>query len=421
MRIFPHVICLPFLTLALSACSGSSSGDPDPAPLDTATPTLADGTTVDDSPIVIEDEIAGQLADVSEGDSTGDTLDAVTDDMDDALSDGSTDGSEVGEASGSTDGSDDGLTDDTVSDSDDTSEDVFEDGADDSAEEGADGGSNETSDDGSEDSAEGSAEEGSDDSVADGTTGETLDDAPAETTDGSADDESDGTAGESLEDPEAILLPDADSAVYSVTLQSLWFVEDYPQDFPDGPGNAAHLSWIGGATHNAAVSFWEPGATASPGIEQIAETGVTSIFRENDVFSAIADGTADSSIEVLEYTFSAPYTIGLGLPTSRTFDVTVDRDWPRVTLLTMLGPSPDWFVGVDGEPLYENGAWRDSVKLDLPIYDAGTKEGMSPFMGGTDIVPKEAIGLIAYDPTNGTYGPSDTPQTLARVTFERTR
>ena len=61
----------------------------------------------------------------------------------------------------------------------------------------------------------------------------------------------------------------ADNIRYRVTLENLWGVEDFPQDFPDD----AHLSLIGGATHNSAVSFWELGELASRGIEDMAETG----------------------------------------------------------------------------------------------------------------------------------------------------
>lgn len=210
---------------------------------------------------------------------------------------------------------------------------------------------------------------------------------------------------------------DAESASYSVTVESFWFVEDYPQGFPVD----AHLSYIGGATHNAAVSFWEPGGTVSPGMEDMAETGRISLFLADDVTPAIENGTADSTIARREYIFSSPEAFADGNVNVATFDVEMQRAWPRVTLVTMLGPSPDWFVGVDGLPLYEEGAWRDTVAVDLPLYDGGSKSGMEPIMGGPDIVPLAPIELIAYDPLSGTYGPSDTPQNLARVSFRRTR
>ena len=217
------------------------------------------------------------------------------------------------------------------------------------------------------------------------------------------------------------LAADAESALYTATLSSLWFAEDYPQDFPDGEVGSAHLSHVGGATHNAAVSFWEPGETLGPGVEDIAETGRIEIFLAEEAAPAIENGTADSAIAFREYIFSSPYTRDIGLPTEKSFEIEMRRPWPLLTLVTMLGPSPDWFVGVSGLALHEDGAWHDALTLELPLLDGGTKSGLSPVMGGPDVVPPEPVRPIAYDPATGTYGPTDTPQILARLVLERVR
>lgn len=208
---------------------------------------------------------------------------------------------------------------------------------------------------------------------------------------------------------------DAEAAGYSVKLESFWFVDDFPQGFPDN----AHLSHIGGATHNAAVSFWEVGETITRGMEDVAESGRIEIFLDEEIRPAIENGTADSAIARREFIFSSPRTFDLGLVNEATFDIAVKRDWPLVTLVTMLGPSPDWFVGVGGLPLYEDGAWHDLVTIDLPLFDGGTKSSVEPIMGGPDIRPPIPIALVAYDAATGTYQPTDTPQNIARLTFTR--
>jgi len=38
-------------------------------------------------------------------------------------------------------------------------------------------------------------------------------------------------------------------------------------------------------------------------------------------------------------------------------DSSASRDFSLVTLVSMLAPSPDWFVGVSGLDLIENGDW----------------------------------------------------------------
>lgn len=213
------------------------------------------------------------------------------------------------------------------------------------------------------------------------------------------------------------LVEDAETVTYSVTLESLWLVDDYPQGFPDD----AHLSHVGGATHNAAVSFWEPGTVVSRGMEDMAETGRIEILLADEVVPAIENGTADSTIAFREYVHSSTEALANGVDNRLTFELEMNRAWPRITLVTMLGPSPDWFVGVDGLALFTEGAWQAELSVDLPLYDGGSKSGMEPVMGGPDVIPPLPVAFTAYDAATGTYQPSETPQTIARLSFERLR
>lgn len=204
----------------------------------------------------------------------------------------------------------------------------------------------------------------------------------------------------------------SETARYRVTLENDWGVDDFPQGFPDD----AHLSLIGGATHNAAVSFWEIGEPATRGIEDMAETGMIDIFLGDEVIPAIENGTANSQVSVREYTGPK---IG-DIPGTKLFVLEMVRAYPRVTLVTMLGPSPDWFVGVSGELLYDDGAgWLPELEVELPLLDGGTKTDITPVMGGPDIIPGEPIGYVVYDAVSGTYQPSDVEQIVGRLIFKR--
>ncbi|WP_157735783.1 spondin domain-containing protein [Granulosicoccus antarcticus] len=203
-----------------------------------------------------------------------------------------------------------------------------------------------------------------------------------------------------------------DSVRYRITIENDWGVEDFPQGFPDD----AHLSLIGGATHNMAVSFWEIGEPATRGIEDMAETGMIDIFLGDEVVPAIENGTADSQFSVRNYTDPKID----GVPGTTVFELQVNRAYPLVSLVTMLGPSPDWFVGVSGERLYDDTlGWLPELKINLPLMDGGTKTDVTPVMGGPDIIPGVAIGYVVYDTPTGTYQPSDVPQMVARLRFER--
>ena len=71
--------------------------------------------------------------------------------------------------------------------------------------------------------------------------------------------------------------------------------------------------------------------------------------------------------------FTAYTVVARDLSAVTTFDVT--KEHPAITLVTMVGPSPDWFLGCDAFPLLQNGVWIDSVTIPLVVWDAGTDGG----------------------------------------------
>ena len=57
-------------------------------------------------------------------------------------------------------------------------------------------------------------------------------------------------------------------------------------------------------------------------------------------------------------------------------NVEVTANFSKVSIITMLAPSPDWFIGIDSLDLCNNGTWRQSWEVTmLPPWDAGTEEG----------------------------------------------
>ena len=57
-------------------------------------------------------------------------------------------------------------------------------------------------------------------------------------------------------------------------------------------------------------------------------------------------------------------------------DVEVTENFPKVSIITMVAPSPDWFIGIDSLDMCDNGMWRESMNVTmLPPWDAGTEEG----------------------------------------------
>jgi Spondin_N len=200
----------------------------------------------------------------------------------------------------------------------------------------------------------------------------------------------------------------ADTATYRVTVRNHWTAAAFPTQFPSG----AHLTGIVGATHGARVDFWSLGGLASPGIKDMAERGRKTPLLD-EVANAIAAGSA-------EFALSGD-GVALGVP-EVTLLFNISTKFPRVTLVSMLGPSPDWFTGVGGVSLLGDGQWLQRLELPLRVYDAGTDDGttfVSANVASNPAVPAQALSTDARDSDllNGVH--RVTGQALASILFER--
>ena len=175
-----------------------------------------------------------------------------------------------------------------------------------------------------------------------------------------------------------------DAATYAATFRAVWNASSHGSrpPFPSNP----HFSRVVGAAHAPEVSFWSSGGIATPGIESMAETGsVSSLCREID---AEADrGGSTACVRGAQPSFPSPGTARLS------FEAT--QEHPLLTLVSMIAPSPDWFVGVSGMPLVEDdGCWMERIEVDLIGYDSGTDSGATFTARDADVTPHEPIGLI---------------------------
>ena len=186
------------------------------------------------------------------------------------------------------------------------------------------------------------------------------------------------------------------SATYTVTFQGNWTIASTPGGVVAG----AHFTTLIGAIHNDMVIFWESGGTATPGVENVAELGLTGTFKSEI-------NANSNAISVIEKSVSGG---GTG---SATFDITLTNEHPLVTLLSMIGPSPDWFVGVSGLFLLDTqGQWESLLEVDLFPYDAGTEEGTEFSLNNQATSPQ---GVIASIKGMGKFS----NVRMARLTFTR--
>jgi len=174
------------------------------------------------------------------------------------------------------------------------------------------------------------------------------------------------------------------SATYDVVFESVWSAATHPTDFPSNP----HFSGLIGGTHASGVTFWAAGSTTSLGMRDMAERGSKG-FLTSEVEAAIQAGSAAALLS------------GGGISPSPgsvqvAFSITVQH--PLLTLVSMIAPSPDWFVGVSGLALFEEGVWADEVVVQLLAYDDGTDSGTTFTSGNAVTDPASAIARLETSP-----------------------
>lgn len=175
-----------------------------------------------------------------------------------------------------------------------------------------------------------------------------------------------------------------EEVTYRVQFHAAWSSVTHPEQFPSN----AHFSGLIGATHAAGTVFWRAGDMASPGIEQMAETGGKTLL-SSEIDNQILLGAARTLID------------GGGIsrsPGSVVTAFTVHSSHPFVSLVSMVAPSPDWFVGVSGLSLMQDGRWIDSLTVQLSAWDAGTDSGETYTAADSDTQPRSPITALTTPP-----------------------
>lgn len=189
------------------------------------------------------------------------------------------------------------------------------------------------------------------------------------------------------------MLAQAQTATYDIVFTSNW------EAHGTLPGSA-HFTELVGATHNDNITFLELGGLATSGIEQVAETGAYSIFN-NEVDDAITANNADQFIEGPSLFFNG------SLRTITISDLEVSLDFPLVSLVSMLAPSPDWMVAVNSVSLLDNnGEFIPEITMDLFTYDAGTEDGTGYSLSNPATNPHQPIAMLTS---------SNSPLTNAKI------
>ncbi len=188
------------------------------------------------------------------------------------------------------------------------------------------------------------------------------------------------------------------TARYQVVFNATWSQATHPTNWPSN----AHFSGLVGGTHDASVHFWRDAETASEGMRLMAELGQKTTLL-NEIAPAIASGAAQFQLSGGGISPS-PGNVSLAFPQP------MRRDFPLVTLVSMIAPSPDWFVGVDSLNLIEDGQWVTNKVVTLYGKDTGTDSGVSYASPDQVTVPRGVVTQFTGFPAiqNGVVMPFGT-------------
>ena len=140
----------------------------------------------------------------------------------------------------------------------------------------------------------------------------------------------------------------------------------------------APVAWV---VHEQANALFTPGASASSGLEALAEDGgpmklVASLPHENKGAAAVGRGA------------SGPGPIGPG--GNYTFEITAAPGY-HLSLATMFVQSNDWFYALTNQPLFTDAGDPISGNFThmVHLYDAGTEVDQTPGFGSNQ-APRQA-------------------------------
>ncbi|XP_006028011.1 spondin-1 [Alligator sinensis] len=204
------------------------------------------------------------------------------------------------------------------------------------------------------------------------------------------------------------------TAKYRLTFYGNWSEKTHPKDFPR---RTNHWSAIIGSSHSKNYILWEYGGYASEGVKQVAELG-SPVKMEEEIRQQ-----SDEVLTVIKAKAQWPAWQPVNVRAAPSAEFSVDRHRHLMSFLTMLGPSPDWNVGLSAEDLCtKDCGWVQKVVQDLIPWDAGTDSGVTYESPNKPTVPQEKIRPLTsldhpqspfYDPEGGSI------KLVARVVIER--
>ncbi|XP_072939186.1 spondin-2-like [Epargyreus clarus] len=172
-----------------------------------------------------------------------------------------------------------------------------------------------------------------------------------------------------------------EDARYMLTFEGLWSYNTHPLMFPRTK-ELARFSDVVGASHSKSFTLYSFESDASQGLKMLAAQG----------------NTTELEMEIREQLGISVRTIFKATSQPKPDMVTraifrTSREHHRVSLVTAILPSPDWFLGVSNMELCEisTNRWVSNLTFNLYPLDAGTDSGATFEAPNEDTMPPQPI------------------------------
>ncbi|MBQ4811814.1 spondin domain-containing protein [Pseudoalteromonas luteoviolacea] len=173
----------------------------------------------------------------------------------------------------------------------------------------------------------------------------------------------------------------SNSATYVLTFTRTWDAQSFPTNYPSG----THFSPVIGLTHNAEGRIFQRGESASAGIVSMAETGSKTALKE-EISNIQNQGYSNYLIDESGISTNSQSV-------SMTFEAS--QDFPLLSVVSMVAPSPDWFIGIDSLSLFNDNQWLSEQTIQLKVYDAGSDSGTTFSAANLATEPQGTITLLS--------------------------
>ena len=189
-------------------------------------------------------------------------------------------------------------------------------------------------------------------------------------------------------------------ATYSCTLTNTWSGATHPVGY-EAIRSSAHWSPPVVVVHNQLYDLWRPKFKASEGVKLLAEMGLT-----DKLVQELKAASQTTGRYVKEWTIGKNQFNSVGIP-QVLGDVTLTQDFPYLSSITMVAPSPDWFSGFPKVSPIENtdgvGFWFESFSIATFPWDAGTEAGEAYSTSNPDQDPRAPITQLTAEtvPSSG--------------------